>query len=103
MSVLLSSAEDRVALPALAVCEAQVHAVAGQEGVGVQGKLHAGGVRDGLAKQDHNSGSTWRAHFTAKGTHVTCAVENLQQHKRGNSEEADLDCSGCIKYITLSH
>lgn len=59
LPVSFPATEDRVALPALAVCEAQVHAVAGKEGVGIKRKLHTGGVRDGLAKQDHNSGSSW--------------------------------------------
>lgn len=44
-------------LPALAVCEAQVHGVAGEEGPGVQGELHAGRVGDGLAQQSHHPGT----------------------------------------------
>lgn len=56
--------------------------MAGEEGVGIQRKLHTGRVRDGLAKQNHDSGSSWRALLSIKWTHVTCAVEDLQQQKR---------------------
>lgn len=85
--------------------------MAGEEGVGVERKLHAGGVRDGLAKQDHDSGSSWGAQFTTKGTHVTCAVENLHPHRWENiceiaahaQRKADLDRNKCINYITISY
>lgn len=43
-------------LPALAVREIQVHAVAGEEGAGVQWELHAGWVRDGLTQQSCHTG-----------------------------------------------
>lgn len=47
--VLFSSSESSAdMLPALAVCKTQVHAVAGEEGAGVQWELHTGRVRDGL-------------------------------------------------------
>lgn len=72
-------------LPALAVCEAQVQAVAGQEGVGVQREVHAGGVRDGLAQQHHRPGGGAAARFGAKHVHVTGAVENLPEQKEPGS------------------
>lgn len=65
-------------LPALAVCEAQVHAVAAEEGAGVQRELHAGRVRDGLAQQGHHSGCRGRRR-AAQRSHVTCAVHDLKQ------------------------
>lgn len=61
--------------------EVEVHAVAGEEGVGVKEKLHTGGVRDGLAQQNHGPCSSRGALVTIKRTHVTCAVEDLQQKK----------------------
>lgn len=56
--------------------------MAGEEGVGVEEELHTGGVRDGLAQQNHGPRSSGGALFTVKRTHVTCAVENLQQKKK---------------------
>lgn len=53
------STGNTVTLPALAMRKAQVHAVAGEEGVGIKRKLHTGGVRDRLTKQYHDSGSCW--------------------------------------------
>ena len=58
--------------------EAQVHAVAGEEGAGVQRELHAGRVRDGLTQQGHHSGCLGAA---AERTHVTRAVEDLQKQR----------------------
>ena len=71
-----------VVVPALAVCEAQVHAVAGEEGEAVQRELHAGRVRDGLAQQSRHSGSRRRRRAAAKRTHVTSTVENLEEQRR---------------------
>lgn len=64
------------------MCEAQVHAVAGEEGEAVQRELHAGRVRDGLTQQSRHSGSRWRQRAAAKRTHVTCTVENLEEQRR---------------------
>lgn len=63
--------------PALAVGEAQVHGVAGEEGAAVQRELHAGWVGDRLAQQRHHSGS--RGRRWAKGADVARAVENLRE------------------------
>lgn len=73
-------------LPALAVCEAQVHAVAGEEGAGVQRELHAGRVRDRLTQQSHHSGCRGRRGAATQRTHVTRAVENLQKEKQRRTD-----------------
>lgn len=65
-------------VPALAVREAQVQGVAGEEGPGVQGELHAGRVRDGLAQQRHRPGSRRRPAVTPKRTNAARTMENLQ-------------------------
>lgn len=63
--------------------EAQVHAVAGQEGAGVQRELHAGRVRDGLAQQGHHSvGRRRRGAVAAERTDATCAVEDLEEEEK---------------------
>lgn len=100
----------RVILPALAVSKAKIHAVAGEEGVGIEEKLHAGGVRDGLAEQNHGPRSSGGALFSIKRTHVTCAVENLQQKRRrlglilqDVERKTDLVCYKCISSVTISH
>lgn len=67
--------------PALAVCEAQVHAVASEKGAGVQRELHAGRVGDGLTQQSHHSGCRGRHGAATKGMHVACTVENLEKDK----------------------
>lgn len=66
-------------LPALAVCEAQVHAVTGEEGAGVQRELHAGWVGDGLTQQSHHPGSRRWSAVTPKRTYASRTVENLKQ------------------------
>lgn len=77
--------------PALAVCEAQVHAVAGQEGAAVQGELHAGRVGDGLTQQGHRfacrgrRGPTAAAAEGVQRTHVTCAVQDLRGERESLS------------------
>lgn len=85
--------------------EAEVHAVAGEEGVGVKEKLHTGGVRDGLTQQNHGR-SSGGALFTIKRTHVTCAVEDLQQKRwslclkpQDVDRKSDLVCHKCIHSI----
>lgn len=65
--------------PALAVGEAQVHAVTGEEGASIQRELHAGRVWDGLTQQGHDSACRGRSRATAKGTNVACAVEDLEE------------------------
>lgn len=80
----LRSKVSQFILPALAVCEAQVHAVAGEKGAGVQRELHAGRVRDGLTQQGHHSGCRGRRGAAGKWAHVTCAVENLQKQEHNS-------------------
>lgn len=70
-------------VPALAVCEAQVHGVAGEEGPGVQGELNAGRVGDGLAQQRHYPGGRRRPVVTRKRTDTARTVENLQPSEGG--------------------
>lgn len=77
----LSRSRRVIVLPALAVREAQVHAVAGEEGAGVQRELHTGRVRDGLTQHSHHSGTRRRPGVAAKWTHVTCTVEDLEKQK----------------------
>lgn len=62
--------------------EAQVHAVAAEEGARVQRELHAGRVGDGLTQQRHHCGRRRRA---SKRTDVTRAVEHLEG-KRGRGQ-----------------
>lgn len=67
--------------------EAQVHAVAGQERARVQGELHAGRVRDGLAQQRHHAGRGGRRR-ASEWTDVTRAVEHLRDdNKHKNSPD----------------
>lgn len=67
--------------PALAVCEAQVHAVASEKGAGVQRELHAGRVGDGLTQQSHHSGCRGRRGAATKRMHVASTVENLDKER----------------------
>lgn len=73
--------------PALAVGEAQVHAVTGEEGASIQRELHAGWVWDGLTQQGHDSACRGRRRAAAKGTNVACAVEDLE--KEGEEFKAE--------------
>lgn len=59
--------------------EAQVHAVTGEEGAGIQGELHAGWVWDGLTQQGHDSACRGRRGAAAKRADVACAVEDLEE------------------------
>lgn len=79
-------------VPALAVCEAQVHGVAGEEGPGVQGELQAGRVGDGLAQQRHHPGSRRRPAVARKRTNTPRTVENLQANARDLSQ-VEAGCS----------
>lgn len=74
-----------VILPALAVCETKVHAVAGEEGEGAQREFHTGWVGDGFTQQGHHSASRGQPGAAIELTDVPCTVKNLWKW-RGKNE-----------------